>query len=630
MHERSIGTEHAGPGNRPNRPARLTRKLTLQDSPLQPTWGEHSEHPPIASEDAPSPATRSLHNIPWCGLRSRLGAVRLLPPGSDSTRHSNHQPSDGWQVRSERADLWQVFSRPIDPWQVHRRPAAALSCSGSCPHLAAVCLCVAAAWMQTAAVWLCLSAAAACLSPAAALHHAATASLLRPLLPPLVQLLPLPALDAQARGTAVARDTGLLRDLKLREVHSARAAAAVHARAVVDDAYFSTAPSRGREVQSTRMATLVWPLSDVDYAFLSITLFPPLSLPPLPPLLSPLPLCLPPQPLPLLSPPLSSSTLLPLLLPSPFPFPSPSLSSLPPISPLTPPLVEASAVNEARRCCLFPVGCGLPLLEPSPRPEARTSVGSAERRAAISCHSHPPFLPPGPEKGTQSPLSTSGGKLTHTQSPLAPTPPHPTLHSRHHSSCRPWETPGTLPRKRLLPRAGVRSAPPHPLTSLCTLTITPPAAIVKPQGFFVRSFPPRGAAGVHIHLTLSHASYHLLTCPIVHWRRRTPAAYHHRRRRRHQCRQDGAYDPLRHRQHRHAAGVALMSRWTLDLTSPLGAAAEGDVGYRTAQPPPSHPPSPSRLTNLSHTIHALTIHGPSPQGGQALPDHGIPKPHLIS
>ena len=259
MHERNIGTEHAGPGNRPNRPARLTRKLTLQDSPLQPTWGEHSEHPPIASEVARSQATRSLHNIPWCGLRSRLGVVHLQHKGSDSTRHSNHQPSDGWQVRSERADLWQVFSRPIDHWQVHRRPAVALSCSGRCPHLAAVCLRVAAAWMQTAAVWLCLSAAAACLSPAAALNHAATASLLRPLLPPLVQLLPLPALDAQARGTAVARDTGLLRDLKLREVHSARAAAAVHALAVVDYAYFSTAPSRGREVHSTRMTTLVWP-----------------------------------------------------------------------------------------------------------------------------------------------------------------------------------------------------------------------------------------------------------------------------------------------------------------------------------------------------------------------------------
>ena len=133
MHERSIGTEHAGPGNRPNRPARLTRKLTLQDSPLQPTWGEHSEHPPIASEVARSQATRSLHNIPWCGLRSRLGVVHLQHKGSDSTRHSNHQPSDGWQVRSERADLWQVFSRPIDPWHTGDlllpcpAPAAALT-----------------------------------------------------------------------------------------------------------------------------------------------------------------------------------------------------------------------------------------------------------------------------------------------------------------------------------------------------------------------------------------------------------------------------------------------------------------------------------------------------------------------
>ena len=140
MHERNIGTEHAWPGNRLNWPARPTRKLTLQNSPLQHTWGEHSEHPPIASEDATSQATRSLHNIPWCGLRSRLGVVLLHPPSSDSTRHSNHQPSDGWQVHSGRVDLWQVFSRQIDHWQVHRRPADSLSCSSRCSHLAAGCL----------------------------------------------------------------------------------------------------------------------------------------------------------------------------------------------------------------------------------------------------------------------------------------------------------------------------------------------------------------------------------------------------------------------------------------------------------------------------------------------------------
>jgi hypothetical protein len=52
-------------------------------------------------------------------------------------------------------------------------------------------------------------------------------------------------------------------------------------------------------------------------------------------------------------------------------------------------------------------------------------------------------------------------------------------------------------------------APLHPPSpSLCTFIIIPPAAIVKPQGFLVRGFPPRRAAGVHSHLTLSHASHH--------------------------------------------------------------------------------------------------------------------------
>jgi hypothetical protein len=48
--------------------------------------------------------------------------------------------------------------------------------------------------------------------------------------------------------------------------------------------------------------------------------------------------------------------------------------------------------------------------------------------------------------------------------------------------------------------------PPSP--SLCTFIIILPAAIVQPQGFLVRGFPPRRAAGVHSHLTLSHASHH--------------------------------------------------------------------------------------------------------------------------
>ena len=625
MPRRNTGTVHTGPGDGPAEPARLTRKLTLQDRHCSNRVERiKSTHPTYPARQNLA-ATSSLHNHSRCGLRSRLGVVHQHPSGSDSTRHSNQQPSEGRQVHSERANLWQVYSHQIVHRQAHRRPADALSCSCRCPRHAAACLRAAAAGMQTAVAWLCLSVAAACLSPATA--HAATASPLRSLLPPLVLLLQLLVFDARTLGTAGARDRGLFRGPKLLEVRSTRAEAAGYALAPVDYAYLSTAPSRGREAQSTRMAAAARPLSDVDSAFLITTLSPPPLLPP-PPLLSPsLPLSSPPLPLLLLSPPLSPPPILLSLLPSPFPFPSPYPALLPPISPLTPSLVEESAIDGAGRSCLHTVGRGLPLLEPSPRQEARSL---AERRVTTSCRSLSLPRPPGCEKGIQSPLSTPWGEPTHTHSTPPPTHLHFTLHSHHHPSGRPRVTPGTLPRKRPLPRAGARSAHPHPLTSLSTPIITPPAAIVKPQGFFVRSFPPRGAAGAHIHLILSHASYHPLTCPIVHWRRRIPAAYHHWCRRCHQFRHDGAYDPLRHRQHRHAAGVALMSRWTPGLTSPLGAAAEGDVGYRTAQPPPSHPPSPPRLTNPLHTTHALTIHGPSPRGGQALPDHGIPRPHLIS
>jgi hypothetical protein len=87
---------------------------------------------------------------------------------------------------------------------------------------------------------------------------------------------------------------------------------------------------------------------------------------------------------------------------------------------------------------------------------------------------------------------------------------------------------------------------PHsPHTPLSTTITIPPAAIVKLQGFVVRGFSPLGAARAYIHLFLSHASYHRLTCPIVRRLSRTLAAYHHHgRRRRHWSCHNGAYDPL--------------------------------------------------------------------------------------
>ncbi len=71
--------------------------------------------------------------------------------------------------------------------------------------------------------------------------------------------------------------------------------------------------------------------------------------------------------------------------------------------------------------------------------------------------------------------------------------------------------------------------PPTPLvlTSPSTSTTIPPVAIFKPRGLLVRGVPPGGAAGLPNYLTLNHASYHQLTCPMVHWRSWTPAVYHH-------------------------------------------------------------------------------------------------------
>ncbi len=96
----------------------------------------------------------------------------------------------------------------------------------------------------------------------------------------------------------------------------------------------------------------------------------------------------------------------------------------------------------------------------------------------------------------------------------------------------------------------------------------------------------------HTHLTLSHTSYHLLTCPIAHRRNWMPATHRHGCGMRRRSCHDGPY-PLRHQQHSHAAGTDPMPRWTSGRECPLGAAAEGDVDYRTPQPP-SHPhPLPS-------------------------------------
>jgi len=164
MHRRKTGTVHTGPGDRPNRPVRLTRKKTPRENHccknLHRDQSTHLTSP--ASQDIR--ATRSLHNSPWCGLRSRLGVVHQHPSGTVS--HSS--------------------------------------------RLAAACMHAAAAWMHSVVAWPCSSAAwgrvaAAVLSPATAQVHTAAASLyLLPQPLPLL-VLPLPLLALTTGSTSMVR-----------------------------------------------------------------------------------------------------------------------------------------------------------------------------------------------------------------------------------------------------------------------------------------------------------------------------------------------------------------------------------------------------------------------------------------
>jgi hypothetical protein len=242
-------------------------------------------------------------------------------------------------------------------------------------------------------------------------------------------------------------------------------------------------------------------------------------------------------------------------------------------------------------------GDGLRYSSPPPSPP---SLGLARGRRGgggllAMDYSSPPLSPPppGPAPGWWVSITSSHAPPT-ADLPPPSLPPLPlTLHLHHHTPC-------------------------------------------QTQGFPRERFFPRGAAGAYIHLTLSHASYRLLTCLIVHRLGRTPAAYHHGRRRRHWSRHDEAYSPPSHQQHCHAAGAFLMSRWTPGMACPPGAAAVGDVGYWTAQPPlpppfPSPPLHPfAKLTAHAHThtpthTHTHThLRGPWPSllRGQALLDRG--------
>ncbi len=80
------------------------------------------------------------------------------------------------------------------------------------------------------------------------------------------------------------------------------------------------------------------------------------------------------------------------------------------------------------------------------------------------------------------------------------------------------------------------------------------------------------------------------------------------------------FDPVRHRQHRHAAGTNLMSRWTPGQECPPGAAARGTWGRRGPLDS-SIPPTTTPAALLNHTrTHCPGLPWPR---GQALLDHGI-------
>jgi hypothetical protein len=130
----------------------------------------------------------------------------------------------------------------------------------------------------------------------------------------------------------------------------------------------------------------------------------------------------------------------------------------------------------------------------------------------------------------------------------------------------------------------IQTPSPHP-TLPSPYFLASSCCYCQTSGFLRERLPSGAAAGVHISLTLSRASYHLLICLIVHRLSKTPAAYHHGRRRRHRSHHGGSYGPLRHWQHRHAAGAVLMSRWAPRLAFTLGAAAEENVCSLTARPP---------------------------------------------
>ena len=217
--------------------------------------------------------------------------------------------------------------------------------------------------------------------------------------------------------------------------------------------------------------------------------------------------------------------------------------------------------------------------------------------------------------------------------PPPPIPPSLTLHPHPQSSCCPRVSLGGLPRMRLFPWGGLpEGTPTHPHLTQHFHHHTSRRHSQTPGFPRERFFPPGGDGGAHpsnLKPCFISPTY-LSDSPLVE---QDTCCLPYGSRRRHRSCHDGAHDPLCHRQHRLAAGVALLPSWACWrapwVLPPRGAWALG-LHNHLILTTPHHTIATASITP-PHTTHALMTPGPSRRGGQALLDHhdGIPQPHLI-
>jgi hypothetical protein len=271
------------------------------------------------------------------------------------------------------------------------------------------------------------------------------------------------------------------------------------------------------------------------------------------------------------------------------------------------------------------------------RPRAWPGGGGGGGLLDFDCSSPPPLSPPSPGlgRGGRRERQIAGSGLLFSSS-LAAVGPGPGVAgggraagSRHRR---------TLTHTTSTPHTHTPPAPPLP-PSFCTFITIPPAAIVKPQEFLVRCVSHQWATGVHIHLTLSHASHrptNLFDSPPAE---RDTCCLSQRT-------QESPSEPPRWSARPSLPPPASSRCWShsgvsLDTTTgvPPRCRRRGGRGPSdcTTTPPPHPTPPHPHPTNPTppHTAHTH-MHSPyhdpwppPPMRGQAPLDHGTPLPHLI-